>query len=154
MKEVKIKCLDHGFVRLVDYMGSDTSIAQAARVSYGKGTKTKRSDEQLIRYLLSHDHTSPFEMVEFKFHCKMPLFVARQWVRHRTASLNEISGRYSILKEEFYIPPLCELNEQSHNEKQCKSTKSLDKNLQKKILNEIRKDQQTVHKHYLNYLKN
>lgn len=100
----KIDCLDHGFVRLVDFMGTDASIVQAARVSYGKGTKKKSEDRTLIRYLMRHRHTSPFEMVEFKFHCKMPIFCARQWVRHRTASLNEYSGRYSEMPDECYLP--------------------------------------------------
>lgn len=99
-----IPVLDKGFVRLVDVMGSDQAIVQAARVSYGEGTKTVREDAALIDYLMRHRHTSPFEMVEFKFHVKAPLFVARQWFRHRTASVNEISGRYSVLKEEFYEP--------------------------------------------------
>lgn len=106
-KETKsffISVLDKGFVRLVDCMGDDTSIVQAARVSYGKGTKSKRKDADLIDYLMRNRHTSPFEMVEFKFHVKAPIFVVRQWFRHRTASVNEISGRYSILKDEFYIP--------------------------------------------------
>ena len=99
--------LDHGFVRLVDHMPRedlDTSIVQAARVSYGDGTKTSRGDRGLIRYLLRHWHTTPFEMVEFKFHIKMPIFLARQHMRHRTASINEISGRYSQLPEEFHVP--------------------------------------------------
>ncbi|WP_022798413.1 FAD-dependent thymidylate synthase [Thermus islandicus] len=99
-----IPVLDKGFVRLVDQMGDDRAIVQAARVSYGEGTKTVREDRALIDYLMRHRHTSPFEMVEFKFHVKAPLFVARQWFRHRTASLNEVSGRYSVLKEEFYEP--------------------------------------------------
>ncbi len=98
------KVLDKGFVRLVEAMGGDHSIVQAARVSYGEGTKTVREDRALIDYLMRHRHTSPFEMVVFKFHVKAPIFVARQWFRHRTASVNEISGRYSILKEEFYEP--------------------------------------------------
>lgn len=96
--------LDHGFVRLVDYMGSDARIVAAARTSYGPGTKTVRQDKALIDYLLSHDHSSPFEQVVFTFHLKMPIFVARQLVRHRTARMNEISGRYSELKDEFYRP--------------------------------------------------
>ena len=96
--------LDHGFVRAVDYMGNDAAIVQAARVSYGDGTKTLREDEGLIRYLWRNKHTSPFEMCEIKLHCKMPIFVARQWVRHRTASINEVSARYSVLSEEFYVP--------------------------------------------------
>jgi len=100
----QFKCLDKGFVRLIDYMGSDAAIVQAARVSYGAGTKQVRQDRGLIRYLLRHQHTSPFEMVEFKFHCKMPIFVARQWIRHRTASVNEYSLRYSHALDEFYLP--------------------------------------------------
>jgi thymidylate synthase (FAD) len=99
-----IKCLDQGFIRLVDSMGGDDSIVQAARVSYGKGTKKVSQDTGLIRYLMRHRHTTPFEMVEFKFHCKMPIFVARQWVRHRTANINEYSLRYSEARDEFYIP--------------------------------------------------
>ena len=101
-KEIKI--LDHGFIRVVDYMGGDKSIVEAARVSYGKGTKTTSQDRGLIRYLMKHRHTSPFEMCEIKLHVKMPIFVARQWIRHRTASVNEYSARYSILDREFYIP--------------------------------------------------
>ncbi|GLV47304.1 flavin-dependent thymidylate synthase [Thermus sp. LT1-2-5] len=99
-----IPVLDRGFVRLVDVMGNDGAIVQAARVSYGAGTKTVREDAALIDYLMRHRHTSPFEMVEFKFHVKAPLFVVRQWFRHRTASVNEVSGRYSVLKDEFYEP--------------------------------------------------
>lgn len=101
---MQIGLLDKGFVRLVDFMGSDASIVQAARVSYGKGTTTNRRDEALIRYLMRMRHTSPFEQVEFKFHCQLPIFCARQMVRHRTASLNEMSGRYSQMPEEYYIP--------------------------------------------------
>ena len=96
--------LDHGFIRLVDYMGGDDAIVQAARVSYGKGTKKISEDRGLIRYLMRHRHTTPFEMVELKFHAKLPIFVARQWIRHRTANVNEYSGRYSVLDKEFYIP--------------------------------------------------
>ena len=95
---IPFKVLDDGFVRVVDYLGSDESIVQAARVSYGKGTKSVRQDKGLISYLLSHQHTSPFEQVILTFHCKMPIFVARQWVRHRTARINEISGRYSVME--------------------------------------------------------
>ncbi len=100
----KISCLDNGFVYLVDYMGGDASIVQAARVSYGIGTKTVNEDRGLIRYLLRHAHSTPFEMVEMKFHMKLPIFVARQLVRHRTANINEYSGRYSIMPDEFYVP--------------------------------------------------
>lgn len=99
-----IKCLDKGFVRLVDSMGGDDAIVQAARVSYGKGTAKVSQDRGLIRYLMRHRHSTPFEMVEFKFHCKMPIFVARQWVRHRTANINEYSLRYSEARDEFYYP--------------------------------------------------
>ena len=99
-----ISVLDHGFVRLVDYLGNDDRIVQAARVSYGEGTKTVREDAALIDYLLRNRHTSPFEMVELTLHIKAPIFVARQWLRHRSASINEVSGRYSVLAEEFYIP--------------------------------------------------
>ena len=99
-----IKVLDKGFVKLVDVMGDDSAIVQAARVSYGKGTKTLNEDEGLIRYLLRHHHTTPFEMVEFKFHCRMPIFVARQWIRHRTANVNEMSARYSEMPDWFYEP--------------------------------------------------
>ena len=99
-----IKCFDKGFVRLVDSMGGDDAIVQAARVSYGKGTNKVSEDRGIIRYLMRHRHTTPFEMVEFKFHCKMPIFVARQWVRHRTANINEYSLRYSEARDEFYYP--------------------------------------------------
>ncbi|WP_299729949.1 FAD-dependent thymidylate synthase [uncultured Tateyamaria sp.] len=96
--------LDHGFVRVIDYMGDDSAICQAARVSYGKGTKSVQNDEGLIRYLMRHWHSTPFEMCEIKLHVKLPVFVARQWIRHRTANVNEYSARYSILDREFYIP--------------------------------------------------
>src|ERR687885_469039 len=99
-----IPVLDHGFVRVIDYMGDDSAVVQAARVSYGKGTRAANEDRGLIRYLMRHRHTTPFEMCEAKFHVKLPIFVARQWIRHRTASVNEYSARYSILDKEFYIP--------------------------------------------------
>lgn len=99
-----IPVLDHGFVRVIDYMGVDAAIVQAARVSYGKGTKQVSEDAGLIKYLMRHRHTTPFEMCEIKFHVKLPMFVARQWIRHRTANVNEYSARYSILENEFYIP--------------------------------------------------
>lgn len=114
----KIEVLDHGFVYLVDYMGNDQAIEQAARVSYGSGTRSVNETVGLVRYLMRHQHTTPFEMVEFKFHAKMPIFVARQWVRHRTASLNELSGRYSILDQEFYIPSPDVIATQSQDNKQ------------------------------------
>ena len=113
-----IKCLDKGFVRLVDSMGGDNAIVQSARVSYGKGTSKVSQDRGLIRYLMRHRHTTPFEMVEFKFHCKMPIFVARQWVRHRTANINEYSLRYSEARDEFYIPDPDQIEHQSALNKQ------------------------------------
>lgn len=113
-----IPVLDHGFVRLVDYMGDDAAVVQAARVSYGKGTKAVRRDRGLIRYLMRHRHTTPFEMCEVKLHVKMPIFVARQWIRHRTANVNEYSARYSILDKEFYIPRVEDLAVQSSDNKQ------------------------------------
>ncbi len=116
--EQRINVLDQGFVRLVDVMGNDARIVQAARVSYGDGTKTVREDAGLIDYLMRHKHTSPFEMVEFTFHIKAPIFVVRQWFRHRTASVNEISGRYSVLRDEFYLPDPSELRAQSAKNKQ------------------------------------
>ena len=113
-----LPCLDHGFVRVIDYMGDDHAIVQAARVSYGGGTKTVNKDRGLIRYLMRNRHTSPFEMCEIKLHVKMPIFVARQWIRHRTANVNEISARYSILDKEFYLPSPEHLATQSTNNKQ------------------------------------
>src|SRR5688572_27560189 len=114
----KIPCLDRGFVYLVDYMGGDASIVQAARVSYGLGTKTVNEDRGLIRYLMRHAHTTPFEMVELKFHVKLPIFVARQLIRHRTANVNEYSGRYSILPDEFYLPAAEHVSLQSRTNRQ------------------------------------
>ena len=105
--------LDHGFIRVIDYMGDDAAICQAARVSYGKGTKSVQNDEGLIRYLMRHWHSTPFEMCEIKLHVKLPVFVARQWIRHRTANVNEYSARYSILDREFYIPQADQLAAQS-----------------------------------------
>lgn len=121
----EIKCLDKGFVRLVDYLGGDARIVQSARVSYGAGTKTVREDKGLINYLMKNDHTSPFEQVVLTFHCKMPIFVARQWVRHRTARLNEISGRYSVMKDEFYLPEADQVRLQSKNNKQGRSEETI-----------------------------
>src|SRR5690348_14173955 len=110
--------LDHGFVRVIDYMGDDSAIVQAARVSYGRGTKRVQEDAGLIRYLMRHRHTTPFEMCDIKFHIKLPIFVARQWIRHRTASVNEYSARYSILDKEFYIPSPAHLAAQSTTNRQ------------------------------------
>jgi thymidylate synthase (FAD) len=120
------KVLDHGFVRVVDTMGDDSAVVQAARVSYGSGTKGVREDRDLIRFLLRQRHTSPFEMAEIKLHCKMPIFVARQWVRHRTANINEVSARYSELPGDFYIPDLDQIREQSGTNKQGRGDAVLD----------------------------
>jgi len=110
--------LDHGFIRVIDYMGTDSAIVQAARVSYGSGTKKINEDAGLINYLMRHRHTTPFEMCEIKFHIKLPIFIARQWIRHRTANVNEYSGRYSIMDKEFYIPAPEQLAAQSKSNRQ------------------------------------
>jgi thymidylate synthase (FAD) len=145
-KEVKV--LDHGFVRLVDYMGGDKRIVESARVSYGKGTKTVREDRMLIDYLLGHEHTSPFEHVVLEIHAKMPIFVARQWVRHRTARINEISGRYSIMEQEFYVPPENQISLQSTDNKQGRSSEEVPPELRAKVLEILRKDQGDVYASY------
>lgn len=121
-----IKCLDHGHVYLVDHMGSDAAIVQAARVSYGLGTKNAREDRGLIRYLMRQHHTSPFEMCEVKLHLKLPIFVFRQWVRHRTASVNEYSGRYSVMTDEFYQPDAAAITPQSTTNRQGRSNAVID----------------------------
>ena len=133
------KVLDHGFIRVIDYMGDDSSIVQAARVSYGKGTKKLNQDKNLINYLLSHKHSTPFEMNEIKFHVKLPIFVARQWIRHRTANVNEYSARYSILDEEFYIPKIDDVKPQSQQNNQGRSGE-IDKNLGKHYLSLMREN--------------
>ncbi|MFP4442279.1 MAG: FAD-dependent thymidylate synthase [Spirochaetia bacterium] len=125
--------LTDGFVRLVDYLGGDRRIVQSARVSYGEGTKTQRKDQGLIDYLLRNDHTSPFEQVVLTYHSKMPIFVARQWVRHRTARLNEISGRYSILNNDYYIPFPEHISLQSSDNKQGRSEKPAGKELRERV---------------------
>lgn len=130
-KEYKV--LDKGFVRLVDYMGSDERVVAAARVSYGAGTKTFREDKALIHYLMKNDHTSPFEQVVLTFHIKLPIFVARQWIRHRTARVNEISGRYSIMKEDFYLPSLNVICPQSTSNKQGREQNPFDEDDAKEI---------------------
>jgi len=117
---LQCKVLDYGFIRVVDTMGNDFSIVQAARVSYGDGTKTVNEDKGLINYLMKHRHTSPFEMCEIKLHIKLPIFIARQWIRHRTANVNECSARYSILPEEYYIPEIENIAPQSAQNKQCR----------------------------------
>lgn len=142
--------LDHGFVRVVDYMGNDSSVVQAARVSYGAGTKKVNADKGLINYLLSHRHTTPFEMCEIKFHIKLPIFIARQWIRHRTASVNEYSARYSIMEDEFYIPrsealsPQSKVNHQGRDE-----SKPLSPEQQKKVLELLKQDARQCYDHYL-----
>jgi len=140
--------LDKGFVRLVDYLGSDSRIVQAARVSYGEGTKTFRQDKGLIYYLMRNDHTSPFEQVNFTFHIKMPIFVARQWIRHRTARVNEISGRYSVMADEAYIPAMEHINLQSEDNKQGRSEEPMDPVIQEKIARLLADDQKRAFETY------
>lgn len=142
----EIKVLDKGFVRLVDYLGGDQRIVQSARVSYGAGTKSYRQDRALIHYLLRNEHTSPFEQVVLTFHTKMPIFVARQWVRHRTARLNEISGRYSIMKDEFYVPDPAQMRVQSKDNKQARGEDVLDE--ADAMIAELQADQAQLYVHY------
>ncbi len=140
--------LDHGFVRLVDYLGSDERIVQSARVSYGSGTKTYRQDKGLISYLLRNDHTSPFEQVNFTFHVKMPIFVARQWIRHRTGRVNEISGRYSVMSDECYLPDKAHINFQSEDNKQGRTDESVPAELADEVLALLREDQKCSYETY------
>lgn len=144
--------LDHGFVRLLDYMGSDESIVQAARVSYGKGTKKVSEDRGLIRYLMRHKHTTPFEMVEFKFHVKLPIFVARQWIRHRTANVNEYSGRYSVMKEEFYLPAREDISFQSETNKQGRQTEAVPEAVKDQFQNHQESTQRELYDQYLQFI--
>lgn len=142
--------LDHGFVRVVDYMGNDDSVVQAARVSYGQGTKKINADKALINYLIAHHHTTPLEMCEIKFHIKLPIFVARQWIRHRTASVNEYSARYSIMEDEFYIPRAENLSAQSKiNHQGRDENKILNAAEQKKVLEILKADSAKSYQHYL-----
>ncbi len=137
--------LDKGFVRLVDYLGGDARIVQAARVSYGKGTTSVRRDKMLIEYLLQHEHTSPFEQVVLTFHCKMPIFVARQWIRHRTARVNEISGRYSEMPDEFYIPDKSVIRQQSKKNLQGRDDLTdVPAEIQNKVLEILKRDRETA----------
>ena len=140
--------LDKGFVRLVDYFGGDQRIVQSARVSYGEGTKSVSQDGALIDYLLRHQHTSPFEQVVMTFHVKMPIFVARQWVRHRTGRMNEVSGRYSIMKDEFYVPAEDKVAPQSKDNKQGRATEAFDKNTADKIINQLEAGQKEAYENY------
>lgn len=144
----EFKVLDKGFIRLVDYMGTDARIVQSARVSYGEGTKTVREDAALIDYLLRNKHTSPFEQVVFTFHVKLPIFVARQWIRHRTARLNEISGRYSILKAEFYVPAGKDIALQSSDNKQGRMNEAVPQDLQNEVINSLQKQQEEIYAGY------
>ena len=141
--------LDHGFLRLVDYMGDDAAIVQAARVSYGKGTKATREDRGLIRYLMRHRHTTPFEMCEIKIHVKLPIFVARQWIRHRTANVNEYSARYSVLDREFYVPEPAKLAAQSSANRQGRGGVLPPEEAQE-VLRLLREDSE---RNYSNYLR-
>ncbi|MDR2588805.1 MAG: FAD-dependent thymidylate synthase [Spirochaetales bacterium] len=145
--------LDKGFVRLVDYLGGDERIVQAARVSYGKGTKSYREDKGLIAYLLRNQHTSPFEQVVFTFHVKLPVFVARQWIRHRTARLNEISGRYSVLKDEFYLPDALDLAAQSTDNKQGRAGEALEPEAAQEALEVLRAGQKRAYEDYSSLLR-
>ncbi|MDT3381971.1 FAD-dependent thymidylate synthase [Labrys neptuniae] len=145
-----IPVLDHGFIRVVDYMGDDSAIVQAARVSYGRGTKKISEDRGLIRYLMRHSHTTPFEMAEIKLHVKLPIFVARQWIRHRTASVNEYSARYSILDREFYIPDISNIAAQSRANKQGREDRSLDDSAW--VLNLLRDESERSYRGYTSLL--
>lgn len=139
--------LDHGFVRVIDYMGDDAAVVQAARVSYGRGTKKVSEDAGLIKYLMRHRHSTPFEMCEIKFHVKLPIFVARQWIRHRTANVNEYSARYSILDREFYIPAPEHLGAQSADNRQGRGT-VLEGDEAARVLALLRQDAETCYAHY------
>lgn len=142
-----VPVLDHGFVRVVDYMGDDAAVVQAARVSYGKGTRSVSSDEGLIRYLMRHAHSTPFEMCEIKLHVKLPVFVARQWIRHRTASVNEYSARYSVLDREFYIPAPEHLAAQSATNNQGRGA-ALGAEEAARVLAWLREDAARAYGHY------
>ena len=142
-----IPVLDHGFIRVVDYMGNDSSIVQAARVSYGKGTKKVNTDSGLIKYLMRHWHSTPFEMCEIKYHIKLPIFIARQWIRHRTANVNEYSARYSILDKEFYLPEPEFLAAQSQSNRQGRGD-ILQGEQAKKVLNLLKSDAEQTYSNY------
>ncbi len=143
--------LDHGVVRVIDYMGDDGAVVQAARVSYGKGTRKVREDAGLIRYLLRHRHTTPFEMCEIKFHVKLPIFVARQWIRHRTANVNEYSARYSVLDREFYVPAAEHLAAQSTDNRQGRGD-VLEGAEAARVLALLRDDAEQTYDHYVEML--
>ena len=139
--------LDHGFIRVIDYMGNDNSIVQAARVSYGKGTKKVNTDSGLIKYLMRHWHSTPFEMCEIKYHVKLPIFIARQWIRHRTANVNEYSARYSILDKEFYLPSKENLAAQSTNNRQGRGNVISDGQAEE-VLSLLKDDAERTYKNY------
>ena len=143
--------LDHGFVRVVDYMGDDAAVVQAARVSYGRGTKKVSEDRGLINYLMRHRHTTPFEMCEIKYHVKLPIFVARQWIRHRTANVNEYSARYSILDNEFYLPRPEQLAAQSKANRQGRAEVITGKEAER-VFSLLKKDAELVYEHYMEML--
>ena len=144
----EFRVLNKGFVRLVDYLGGDARIVQAARVSYQEGTKSVREDGALIDYLVRHKHTSPLEQVVLTFHLKMPIFVARQWLRHRTARLNEVSGRYSVMRDEFYLPDEAQVRRQSEANKQGRSNEEVPAELQAKTLELLQSGQQGAYTAY------
>ncbi len=146
-----IPVLDHGFVRVIDYMGDDAAVVQAARVSYGKGTKKVSDDAGLINYLLRHRHTTPFELCEIKYHIKVPIFIARQWIRHRTANVNEYSARYSVLDREFYIPSEDQLAAQSASNRQGRGDLLTGDEAQR-VLNLLREDATATYDHYVEML--
>jgi len=143
----QFKVLDSGFIRVMDYMGDDTAIIQSARVSYGEGTKKVSNDKGLIRYLMKNWHTTPFEMCEIKLHIKLPIFIARQWIRHRTANVNEYSARYSILDREFYVPKIQHMSTQSTNNKQGREN-NLSKKDALKFLQILKDDAERNYKNY------
>jgi thymidylate synthase (FAD) len=143
--------LDHGFVRVIDYMGDDAAIVQAARVSYGRGTRRVSEDAGLIRYLMRHRHSTPFEMCEIKYHVKLPIFVARQWIRHRTANVNEYSARYSILDNEFYLPRPEQLAAQSKSNRQGRADVITGKEAER-VFSLLKKDAELVYEHYMEML--
>jgi thymidylate synthase (FAD) len=146
-----VPLLDHGFIRVIDYMGDDAAIVQAARVSYGRGTRRVSEDAGLIRYLMRHRHSTPFEMCEIKFHVKLPIFVARQWIRHRTANVNEYSARYSVLDREFYIPAPAQLAAQSDVNRQGRGA-VLEGDEAAEVLALLRDDAARCYDHYAHML--
>jgi thymidylate synthase (FAD) len=146
-----VPVLDHGFVRVIDYMGNDAAVVQAARVSYGRGTRAANEDRGLIRYLMRHRHSTPFEMCEIKYHVKLPIFVARQWIRHRMANVNEYSARYSILDREFYLPAPDQLAAQSAVNRQGRGS-VLEGEEAARVLDLLREDASRNYDHYLDML--